>query len=167
MWSSGNPPRILSTVQCQPDLLVCKKQWIVEMSATETEYIYIAATDQKVDAIPHKIGRRKIQCGAPEFLETDNQSARDILTKSFSTKQRKCIDLRHHYIQEKIDRQKLAVMQVPGTEQKSDVMENELRRIVFINQWHAIGMENSMTPGVGWYWQERVLQTNLTHMCKS
>lgn len=116
-----------------------KKQSIVAIFTTEAEYITLTATAETEYALHRTLSHMKILFGGPLFFKTENQAARDMVSQSFVTKCRTFIYLRHHYIQDQIASHQLAVMHVPGTEQKSDVMTKALRRVLFTDKWHAIG----------------------------
>lgn len=62
-----------------------KNKSTVELLTTKEEYIALLPTAQTVDSLYLKISYMMTQCGAPVFLKTDNQSARDIFTKPFGT----------------------------------------------------------------------------------
>lgn len=57
-----------------------------------------------------------------------------MVTKPLGTKRRILIDLRLNYLQQKIIRQQLDVMNVPGTEQNEYILTYYLRRVLFTDQ---------------------------------
>ena len=69
----------------------------------------------------------------------DNKGAYDIANSYGPSKRTKHLDVRHHYIQEKVNEKTLKLIQVPTTEQEADFLTKPVSKILFKKAMSNIG----------------------------
>ena len=72
-------------------------------------------------------------------LLVDNKGAYDIANSYGPSKRTKHLDVRHHYIQEKVNQKTLKLIQVPTTEQEADFLTKPVSKILFKKAMTNIG----------------------------
>lgn len=81
------------------------------------------------------------------MIKTENQTTVEMIEKPHGTKRRKFIDLRHHYIRQNFEANKMAVVHVvlvvPAAEQKADILTKPRKRIAFEQQCKMITVERA------------------------
>lgn len=134
---------VTGTVHCYhgtPISWNARKQNVISLSTTEAEYI--AATD----ATRHTTWLRKllndthmnIKDATPHHI--DNSSAVLIASNKEPTKQRKYIDIRHHYLQHHANDATIAVRRTPTQHMLADIFTKPLHRDRFQNLRTALNI---------------------------
>lgn len=118
-----------------------RRQKRVSLSTTEAEYI--AASEAAKDAIWLSQLHNKI---APlttvPILRVDNVSAIKLTKNPSFHKRTKHIDVRFHYVRERVQEQQLKIEYVPSEEQAADILTKPIPRVQFEKLRRMLGMIN-------------------------
>jgi len=117
-----------------------KRQATVSLSTTEAEYI--AASMATKEAIWLRnllsdIGRR---CENATIIMTDNQSTIKLIKNPEFHSRTKHIDVRYHFIREKLIEHEIDVKYIPSKNQLADIFTKGLPRDQFKHLVHEIGI---------------------------
>lgn len=104
------------------------------MSTAEAEYIAVTTSIQTSNTIHNMMVQTTLWVPKPATIKTDNQATVVIVNKSHGTKRRNFIDLRHHFIRQKLMEGRETVTHVPAADQKADMHTKPLKRIEFERQ---------------------------------
>jgi hypothetical protein len=105
-----------------------KKQSAVALSSTEAEYIAAAHAAKEVVWLRRLLTELKQKVGEPTILSMDNQSAIAIARNPEFHDRSKHIEIRHHFLRQKIDENELDLVFVPTGDQVADVLTKGLVR---------------------------------------
>jgi Reverse transcriptase (RNA-dependent DNA polymerase) len=105
-----------------------KKQTSVALSSTEAEYIAAAHATKEAIWLRRLLTDFGIDTYSPTTLYIDNQSAIAIARNPEFHDRTKHIDIRHHFLREKVEDNQVALEYVPTNEQIADVLTKGLVR---------------------------------------
>lgn len=119
----------------------CRRQSTVTLSTTEVEYMAVSAAAQ--EAIWQRELRQELSGVAEKFtIYCDNKSAIHLAEREVEYSPRsKHIDIRHHFVREKIEENMIALVHVGSREQVADL----LTKAVPISKFEA----DRLTIGIG------------------
>ena len=98
-----------------------RKQNFVALSTTEAEYIAATAAKKHTTWLRRLLHDTHMDSKDPTPHHIENRSAILIASNRAPTKQRKYIDIRHHYLQHHVTTEAIAVQRVPTQEMLADV----------------------------------------------
>ena len=122
---------------------VSRKQGTVSQSSSEAEYVSAShatrdlmwilqlANGWHIELLP-STEQATIRLSTPTLC-LDNKGAIDMADGSGPTKRTKHIDVKHHYIQEKVNTRKVRLQQIPTAQQLADTFTKPLKRVLFTN----------------------------------
>ena len=105
-----------------------KKQSVVALSTTEAEYIAATNASRHANWIRKVLGETKMATKTPTPHFIDNRSAIIIAENKAPTKRRKYIDLRHHYLQHHVEKQRTTLHRISTELMKADILTKPLPR---------------------------------------
>lgn len=79
------------------------------------------------------------------IFKTDNKAACDMITKTFGSKRRKFIDLRHHYLQKMAQDHFIYVVHVAVAQKKADMFTKNLVKVQFDKHFNVVGISNALS----------------------
>jgi hypothetical protein len=101
------------------------KQKSVSLSTCEAEYIAMASAARKLYWLTQLLDEMNIPYQVP-ILKVDNQAAKNVAINDTSSKRTKHIDVRHHYVREMVNNNKLKIEYVSTDNMLSDIMTKVL-----------------------------------------
>lgn len=117
-----------------------RRQKLVTLSTTEAEYVAAAAAAKEAIWLRKLLSDLGCQCQSATTLFVDNQSAIR-LTKNPEFHQRtKHIDIRYHYIREKVQDFELCVNYIPTALQRADIFTKPLPKERFKSLTSLLGL---------------------------
>lgn len=122
-----------------------QRQRIVALSTTEAEYVAAAEGAKEAIWLKKLLNSMGEHIGCVE-LKIDNQGAIKLVQNPEYHKRTKHIDVRFHFIRDKVEEGTIAVNYVRSEEQLADILTKGLRKDVFNRLREGIGMTN----GAGW-----------------
>jgi hypothetical protein len=105
-----------------------KKQSAVALSSTEAEYIAAAHAAKEVVWLRRLLLELKQRIDGPTTLRMDNQSAIAIARNPEFHNRSKHIEIRHHFLRQKVEEEELDLAYVPTGDQVADVLTKGLVR---------------------------------------
>jgi hypothetical protein len=119
-----------------------KQQEIVSLSTTEAEYVAITYTAKEAIWFRYFIAELFGPITFPFIIYNDNQSAIALAHAELGQfhARTKHIDIRYHFIREKIEDRSLEVVYCPTTEMTADVLTKALAAFKFKPLVHALGL---------------------------
>ena len=105
---------------------VAKKTPNVALSSTEAEYVAMAEATRMNAYITNIIECLGLKIERPCMIGTDSQGAMNLANTNATTRQSKHIDVRHHYIQEQRELNKIKIFDVDGTKNPADIFTKPL-----------------------------------------
>jgi hypothetical protein len=108
-----------------------KKQPTVALSSTESEYMAITKCAQEVAWYQTWV-KEIFSTTVTALLFTDNKSAQHLCKNDGYHQRTKHIDIRHHWIRERVTAQQIAVDWVPTTEQLADILTKGLPTRLYV-----------------------------------
>jgi hypothetical protein len=105
-----------------------KKQPSVALSSTEAEYIAGAHAAKEIVWLQRLFGEVGLPDDGPTTLYMDDQSAIAIAKNPQFHDRTKHIEVRHHFIRDKVEQEELELEYIPTGEQVADVMTKALNR---------------------------------------
>lgn len=115
-----------------------KKQQTIALSSTEAEYVAMAAATQDVMWLKGLLNDMKIETDAIPIYE-DNQGA-IFMAKNLECKRVKHIDVKFHFIREKIQAKVINIQHISTQLQQADMMTKSLPRMRFEELKKLIGL---------------------------
>lgn len=109
-----------------------KKQSTVSLSSTEAEYNAGAETAREVTWLRALLTDMGEEQKHPTIVQIDNQGAIAMGNGSGSVDRRKHIDVKHHYLKEKVEMGILELVYVPSASNLADIFTKPLDKIKFI-----------------------------------
>lgn len=103
-----------------------QRQKMVTLSSTESEYVAASTAAKEamwLRKLLHDIG---YPCASETTLYIDNQSAIQLIKNPVYHKRIKHIDVRYHYIREKVENKDLAIEYIPSENQRADILTKAL-----------------------------------------
>ena len=105
-----------------------KKQSAVALSSMEAEYIAAAHAAKEVVWLRRLLLELKQKIEGPTILNMDNQSAIAIARNPEFHDRSKHIEIRHHFLRQKVEEEELDLAYVPTGDQVADVLTKGLVR---------------------------------------
>ena len=100
-----------------------KKQTTVALSTVEAEYMALSAATQELLYLRQLLSDLEFPQERASILHEDNQGAMALATgRAGMAKRTKHIDIRHHFVREKIVSAQLVLEYVPSAPQRADIM---------------------------------------------
>lgn len=115
---------------------------MVAIFTAEAEYISVASSLQTGTTLHKMILQRTLWDHRPMSIKFDNKSTVEMINKPHGTKRRNFIDLRHHYIRQKLDDCQTRIKHVPAAEQKADMFTIPVRRVAFQRECRILCISN-------------------------
>ncbi|GMF15921.1 unnamed protein product [Phytophthora fragariaefolia] len=81
-----------------------------------------------------------VQQKVPTEIYMDNESAKILANNPTFHSRTKHIDVRHHFIRERVDIMEIEVLRVPGSENVADAFTKPLSRMKFEKDREAMGL---------------------------
>ena len=105
-----------------------QRQKLVTLSTTQAEYVAASVTSREAIWLRKLLSDIGCPCVGATVIFVDNQSAIRLVRNPELHKRTKHIDIRYHYIREKVEEKKLKVMYVQTEQQKADIFTKALTR---------------------------------------
>ncbi len=124
--------------------LAAQRQPIVTLSSTEAEYVALSSAAQQIAwhrALLYDLGQEQ---KTATFLAEDNQGAMCLAKNPTAHRKTKHIDIKHHYVREKIADGSVKVYYVPTAEMAADIFTKALPRSNFERLRKALGLEEKL-----------------------
>lgn len=109
-----------------------QRQKLVSMSTAESEYIAAASAAKEAVWLRNLLDDIGYRCGKPTILYVDNQSTIRLIKNSEFHKRTKHIDIRHHFIREKVEQGDIEVKYVPTNYQRADILTKHFPESIFV-----------------------------------
>ena len=106
-----------------------QRQKEVTLSTTESKYVYAATAAKENIWIRNLLKDLGANCEKAAALYVDNQSAIKLAKNPEFHKRTKHIDVRFHFIREKVASQEIAVIYIPTESQKADIFTKAVPRV--------------------------------------
>ena len=103
-------------------LLYVKKQSLIALSSTESEYIALSECVREVLWFRSFLGELGHSQVGPTPLFQDNRSCMKIANDPSVSDRTKHIDIRHHFIRERIELEQVKLIYVPTTHMVADIL---------------------------------------------
>jgi hypothetical protein len=117
-----------------------KKQPTIALSSTEAEYMAMTHAGKEAIFLQNLYGDVGIPIQLPLYLLVDNQSAIHIAENPIFHARTKHIEVRHHWIREKIEDELLEIEYIPTTDQVADIFTKALGAEKFLKFRDALGL---------------------------
>ncbi|MCP4490581.1 MAG: DDE-type integrase/transposase/recombinase, partial [Gammaproteobacteria bacterium] len=117
-----------------------KKQTIVALSTAEAEYVALSAATQEGVWLRSLLKSLCQQVEKPTKLLEDNQSAIAIANNSISHCRSKHIDIKYHYVRQKVTEGAIELHYCPTHDMVADVLTKGLSKNAFERQRKALGL---------------------------
>ena len=117
-----------------------QRQKLVSLSTTESEYIAAATAAKEaawLRALLNGIGQQRKK---PTMLYVDNQSAIRLVRKPKFHKRTKHVDIKYHYIREKVENREIEVVFTPTEHQLADMFTKALPKNHFVELYSKLGL---------------------------
>ena len=109
----------------------CKTQQSVALSTLEAEYMALAAEVQETDYQRMVFEELGVPLLKPSVIKEDNKACQLFADHSGSHQRTKHIDVRHHFVRERIQRESIRVDYIPTSDNVADVFTKALQRDQF------------------------------------
>ena len=117
------------------------KQKSVAMSSCEAEYVALSeAAKEAMWLISLTMNVKKNKLLEPLIIYEDNQSSIKIAKNPIQSEKTKHIDVRHHFIREKVAEKKIEVKYMPRSDQVADILTKSLGRVLHEKFTRAMGL---------------------------
>ncbi|GMF35414.1 unnamed protein product [Phytophthora fragariaefolia] len=103
----------------------------VALHTTEAEYMALSLLVQEVIHLRHMLKELKVKQTKPSEVFVDNESARKLANNPEFHSRTKHIDVRHHFVRERVERKEITVTRVAGVENVADTFTKPLPRAKF------------------------------------
>lgn len=109
-----------------------KKQPTVALSSTEAEYMALTESTKEAIWLRRLLGKLQLlNLQTPTIIHGDNQGSLNLAHNPIYHGRTKHVEVRHHFIREKILSQEIALKYVPTREQVADIFTKVLGRVAF------------------------------------
>ncbi|KAE8907367.1 Retrovirus-related Pol polyprotein from transposon TNT 1-94 [Phytophthora fragariae] len=112
----------------------------VALHTTEAEYMALSLLVQEVIHLRQMLKELQVQQKAPTEVFVDNESAKKLAVNPSLHSRTKHIDVRHHFIRERVDMEEIEVLRVPGSENVADAFTKPLSRAKFEKHREVMGL---------------------------
>lgn len=117
-----------------------QRQKIVTLSTTEAEYVAAAGAAKEAIWLRKLLNDLELLSEEPVCLFMDNMSAIRLVKNPEFHKRTKHIDIKYHFIRERVEMGDLAVQYVPSQEQRADIFTKPFPKPRFQYLRHSLGM---------------------------
>lgn len=117
-----------------------KKQQCVTLSSTESEYLAVSVASQDILWLKRVLNDFSIQLLDALVLFEDNQGC-IFIAKNLETKRSKHIDIRYHFVREKVLNGEIELKYVETKSQEADMFTKPLARTVFEKFRQSVGLK--------------------------
>lgn len=124
-----------------------QRQKLVSLSTTESEYIAAATASREAVWLRTLLTGMGHRCDEPTILYIDNQSTIRLVRNPEFHKRTKHIDVKYHYIREKVENPEISVAFVPTETQLADIFTKALPRNRFRDLCASLGMSAKRSDG--------------------
>src|SRR5260370_42269010 len=124
---------------------LAKKQPTIALSSTEAEYMALTHTGKEAVFLNHLFNNIRISHSTPITLLIDNQSAIALAENPIFHARSKHIEVRHHWIHEKIEGCSIKLEYVPTVDQTADIFTKALDAEKFRKFQNALGVVRIVT----------------------
>ena len=131
-----------------------QRQPTVALSSTEAEYMSLAAATQEAIWLNRFVEELKIYAEEAVLIHQDNQGAIALAKNPVFHQRTKHIDLRYHFVREKVEDKDIEICYTCTSEMQADFLTKNLTRPLFEKHVKSIGL----LP----YHQGKVLNINET-----
>ena len=118
------------------------KQKIVTLSSCEAEYVTLSEAAKEaiwfIKLIKDVENKKKVN---QITIFEDNQSTIKTAKNPIQSERTKHIDVRHHFIREKVAEKKIEVKYIPTTDQIADIFTKSLGRVLHMKFTRALGLK--------------------------
>ncbi|MBA3551100.1 Ty1/Copia family ribonuclease HI [Patescibacteria group bacterium] len=117
------------------------KQKIVTMSSCEAEYVTLSDAAKEaiwLTKLMKNVDKKKIL--KPIRIYEDNQSTIKTAKNPIQSERTKHIDVRHHFIREKVAEKRIEVEYISTTDQIADIFTKSLGRVLHMKFTGALGL---------------------------
>ena len=118
-----------------------KRQATVALSTTEAEYMSLTRTAQQVLWTYSFMSEVGLTREFPAILHGDNTSSIALTLNTKGHARAKHIDIRHHYIRERVSKGEIKVLHVPSEDNLADILTKPLQRITHQKLVRALKMD--------------------------
>ncbi len=117
-----------------------KKQPTIALSSTEAEYMALTHAGKESTFLEHLYKNVSIPISPPIFLLVDNQSAITLMENPIFHMRSKHIEVRHHWVHEKIEGGSIELEYIPTADQVADIFMKPLMAEKFRRFRGALGL---------------------------
>ena len=122
-----------------------RKQNSVTLSTTEAEYVAATHATTQMLWMRQQLADLKVEVELPLQLGCDNQSAINLTRNPVQHSRSKHIDIRYHFIKERVEDGELKLEYVPTKEQLADIFTKPLPKEAFQNLRLRLGVQPSLS----------------------
>ncbi len=108
-----------------------KKQMMISLSSTEAEYMAMTHAGKEAVFLENIFGDVGIPFSIPTTLLIDNQSAITLAENPIFHARTKHIDVRHHWVREKVEDGNVELEYIPTADQTADIFTKPLDSVKF------------------------------------
>lgn len=117
-----------------------RKQQTVALSTTEAEYMALSSATQEAMWLRHFGSEFNLRAPTSTVIFCDNRGAISIASTSGYNPRSKHIDIRHHYVREKVDEHQIKIEAVKTEDMVADVLTKGLFSQKHIVCFHGLGL---------------------------
>ena len=118
------------------------KQNTVALSSTEAEYMALSNAAQEALFLRHLCEELGIEQKNPTIIHCDNQSAIKLANNPQSISRTRHIDIKYHFIREKVNEGSIKIEYCPTELMKADMLTKSLGQTLFMKHRNALGIVN-------------------------
>lgn len=111
-----------------PVIWASQRQKLVTLSTTETEYVAASITSREAVWLRKLLSEIECPCEKTTTIHVDNQSAIRLVKNPEFHKRTKHIDVRYHFVREKVHAGELSIEYLQTEEQRADIFTKALPR---------------------------------------
>ncbi|KAJ3564398.1 hypothetical protein NP233_g8320 [Leucocoprinus birnbaumii] len=126
-----------------------KRQETVATSTTEVEYMAVSRTVQQAMWMSSFFDQASLPQQRPVTIFIDNNGAIDMTKTYWGHKRTKHIDVRHHFVKEKVEMGEFAPVYIPSEDNVADLLTKPLPRDATRNFTSDLGLWDLVNEGVG------------------
>ncbi|KAE8956452.1 hypothetical protein PF001_g31923 [Phytophthora fragariae] len=112
----------------------------VALHTTEAEYMALSLLVQEVIHLRQMLKELKVKQNDPSDVFMDNESARKLANNPEFHSRTKYIDVRHHFVRERVELNEIKVKRVAGTENMADAFTKPLPRVKLEQHRASMGL---------------------------